>query len=77
MNNSSEQPKFLTPDELSARWDGAITVGTLANWRSRKQGPPFQKFGARVRYPLDGVVAYEASNRHDNDNNLTAAKGAA
>lgn len=61
----------LTPDQLVARWNGAVTTGTLANWRSKKQGPPFQKFGSRVRYPLAKVIEWEKSNLHlvaGNDN---------
>lgn len=62
--------KYLTPAELSKRWEGAVTTGTLANWRSKGTGPGYAKFGSRVRYPLDKVEAWEALNlRGDNDNN--------
>lgn len=75
------EPEYLTPEQVSARWDNAITPGTLANWRARKQGPPFQKFGTRVRYPVSGLAAWEAKHRQapeaDNDNNVDGAKGAA
>lgn len=64
---TTEQPKFLTPAQVVARWNDAVTAGTLANWRSRSTkaapvGPAFQKFGSRVRYPLAAVQAYEAAN---------------
>lgn len=60
---------FLTPAEVVARWNGAVTTGTLANWRSRKEGPPFQKFGSRVRYPVASLAQWEAKNMHGaNDN---------
>lgn len=59
-----KEPKFLTPQQVLERWDQAVTIGTLANWRSRREGPPFQKFGTRVRYPLADLVAWEAKNRH-------------
>lgn len=66
------EPKFLTPAEVVQRWGNAVTTGTLANWRSRKAGPPFQKFGSRVRYPADKLVEWEQANQHtvaaSNDN---------
>lgn len=55
-------PEFLTPAQVVARWGGAVTTGTLANWRSRQVGPAFQKFGSRVRYTLAAVEAYERAN---------------
>lgn len=62
-------PQFLTPAEVSERWNGAVGVGTLANWRSQKSGPPYQKFGTRVRYPVAQLEAWEAANMHAaNDN---------
>ena len=64
--------KYLTPQQLLDRWkdaDGAppVVAGTLANWRSKTNkgtptGPAFQKFGTKVRYPVDAVVAYERAN---------------
>ncbi len=61
--------KYLTPAELSKRWDGAVTVGTLANWRSKGKGPVYAKFGSSVRYPLSKVEAWEAQNlKGANDN---------
>lgn len=74
MNNKAE---FLTPAEVSARWGGAIQTSTLANWRSRKVGPPFQKVGARVLYPLAALEAWEQANRHTNDNPKEGAGKAA
>lgn len=72
----AEQAKYLSPSQLQARWDGAIKVGTLANWRAKKLGPPFQKFGGRVRYPIAQLVEWEAANLHligANDNRKTEA----
>lgn len=64
---ASENPQFLTPAQVVERWNGAVTTGTLANWRSKSTtaapvGPAFQKFGSRVRYPLAAIEAYEAAN---------------
>lgn len=61
---------YLTPQELVQRWNGAVTTGTLANWRNKGKGPAYTKFGSRVRYNLDAVVSYEEQNligANDND----------
>jgi hypothetical protein len=49
----------LPPSALAERWD--TTKGHLANLRSRAEGPPYLKIGARVLYPLDGIEQYEAA----------------
>lgn len=48
---------FMTPAQLSAHW--SIPVGSLANMRSRDQGPSYMKMGSRVRYPIDGIREFE------------------
>ncbi|QOE32764.1 helix-turn-helix domain-containing protein [Achromobacter phage Mano] len=59
----------LTPAEVVQRWNSAVTVGTLANWRAQGKGPAFLKFGSRVRYPLVQLERWEAANlRAANDN---------
>lgn len=72
--------EYFTPAELVTRWNGAVTLGTLANWRAgtKKRGPAFTKVGGRVRYPVQAVLDYEAKNTHTahNDNNQQAAKAA-
>lgn len=65
--------KFMTPSELSARWEGRITVRTLANWRTGGSGPPFTKIGGAVLYPRDQVVQWEASNTVCNTSQYRAA----
>jgi hypothetical protein len=61
---------YLTPQELVLRWNGAVTTGTLANWRNKSKGPNYNKFGSRVRYSIADVEEYEAMNNMvaDNDN---------
>ncbi len=51
-------PVFLTPADLAARWQ--TTTGALADERYRGVGPSYLKLGARVRYRLADVEAYEA-----------------
>ncbi|ANN86147.1 putative MerR family transcription regulator [Enterobacter phage Arya] len=67
---AQKQSAYLTPQELVQRWNGAVTTGTLANWRNQGKGPAYTKFGSRVRYKLESVEAYEAKNMigaNDND----------
>ena len=37
--------RFLTPEEVSQRYRGTVSPGTLRNWRSMKIGPSFVKIG--------------------------------
>lgn len=53
---------FLTVDELLARWKGVLTKGTLANWRSKKVGPPYIKLRTKVVYPFEQLEEWEQAN---------------
>lgn len=55
--------KFLTPDEVSERYRGGVSVGTLRNWRAMKIGPSFVKIGKAVLYPIDELEAWDERNR--------------
>ena len=48
---------FLTPKELAQRW--RLNHQTLANWRHKRQGPPFVRIGTRVLYPIEGIQSFE------------------
>lgn len=50
---------FLTPSELVQRYNGKVTVRTLANWRSAGISPPFTKVGGRILYRLDEIENWE------------------
>ena len=54
---------FLTTDEVSQRYRGLVSVGTLENWRAQKIGPTFIKFGKAVLYPLEELEAWDSRNR--------------
>ena len=56
---------YMTPAQLAARYHGAISVRTLANWRSKGEGPAFTKIGGRVLYSLAAVVSWEKSRVHE------------
>lgn len=58
---------YFTPEELVSRWEGKITLKTLANWRSsaaQKGGPPFDKIGGRILYPVPATIAWEETRAH-------------
>ena len=42
--------RYLTPREVSLRYGGSISVGTLANWRAAGISPPYIKLGGRIVY---------------------------
>ena len=55
---------LLSPQELSTRWSGRPTVGTLATWRSTGKGPKFVKLGGGIiKYRLSDVEKYERSRK--------------
>ncbi len=53
----ADVPSLLTPVQLAERWQ--VHPGSLANERSAGTGLPFVKIGARVRYRLSDIEAYE------------------
>jgi len=55
--------KFLTPEEVTERYRGGVSVGTLRNWRAMKIGPSFVKIGKAVLYPIDELEAWDEKNR--------------
>lgn len=59
---SEAQPNhrmFLSADELASRYNGKVSVKTLANWRSTGTGPAYTKVGGKVLYALDDVEKWE------------------
>ena len=62
--SAATMQEFLTPYDLHRRWAKAISLKTLANWRSLAIGPPFARIGGRVLYRLHDVVVWESQNWH-------------
>lgn len=58
--NAPACAQHLTPEDVKKRL--TVSMSTLANWRSTGKGPPYIKLCGTVRYPLDLLVAWEASN---------------
>jgi hypothetical protein len=44
-----EDRKYLTAEEVAERYRGAVSVGTLRNWRAMRVGPAFLKRFAHSR----------------------------
>lgn len=59
---SDDSPEHLRPASLVRRWDGAVTLGTLKNWRSQGLGPPWTKLERQVVYPVDKLIEWEMKN---------------
>ena len=53
---------YLTPAQLSERWQGLIKTSTLANWRAKKKGPSFTRIGGKIAYPVKAVEEFEQKN---------------
>jgi predicted site-specific integrase-resolvase len=51
---------YLTPAQVADRYEGQISVRTLANWRYLGTGPAFSRLGGRVLYPEDKLSEWEA-----------------
>jgi hypothetical protein len=63
---ASQQPPsetiYLTAEEVSERYRGEISTGTLANWRAMRIGPTFVKIGKAVLYPVEELDAWDQKN---------------
>jgi len=55
----SNGKRYLTPKEVSERYGGCITVGTLANWRTAGVSPPYIKLGGKIIYPESELEEWE------------------
>jgi hypothetical protein len=53
---------FLTPEEVSTRYRGEVSVGTLRNWRAMRVGPAFVKIGKAVLYPVSELESWDRAN---------------
>ncbi len=53
---------FLTAEEVSERYRGEISVGTLRNWRAMRIGPGFVKIGKAVLYPIGALETWDEKN---------------
>ncbi|RAZ89309.1 DNA-binding protein [Mesorhizobium hawassense] len=54
--------KFLTAEEVSERYRGSISPGTLRNWRAKRIGPAYVKLGKAVLYPVEELEKWDQKN---------------
>jgi hypothetical protein len=54
--------RYLTAEEVSQRYRGRVSVGTLRNWRAVRVAPTFVKIGKAVLYPVDELDAWDKKN---------------
>jgi hypothetical protein len=54
--------KYCTAEEVAERYCGAVTAGTLRNWRAMRIGPSFVKIGKAVLYPVEALDAWDKKN---------------
>lgn len=62
MQQATRRTTYLTPAQLAERYEGRISVRTMANWRYQGVGPQFTRVGGRILYPEDKLVEWEAKN---------------
>lgn len=58
-----DESEYMTPQQLTERYKGVITLRTLANWRSNRDGPAYTKIGGRVLYALCEVTKWECTRK--------------
>jgi len=68
INQDASKTTPLSPDQLLRDDQVALYLNlrnskTPAQWRLRRQGPPFVKVGRLVRYSRDSLLAWVASNQ--------------
>lgn len=58
---------LLSPDQLSQRYAGAVSVQVLERWRWQKIGPDYLRIGGAVFYRLADLEAWERRYTRDDD----------
>jgi hypothetical protein len=53
---------YYTPEEVVQRWRGQTDAATLRNWRSKRQGPTYHRFGRAILYRADLLADWERKN---------------
>ena len=51
-----EDRKYPTAEEVAERYRGAVSVGTLRNWRAMRVGSALVRIGKAVLYLVDEVT---------------------
>ncbi len=53
---------LLTPEQVVARYRGAVTIDTLERWRHFKTGPAYRRIGRLVFYHTADLFSWEKAN---------------
>ena len=61
---SKTEAEHLTPQDVSDRLSGHVSVQTLSNWRREGTGPEFLKLGGKVLYPKEGFESWLEKQAH-------------
>lgn len=56
------ETRYLTDEEVAERYRGAISTGTLRNWRAARVGPAYIKSGKSVLYSAEALDAWDKAN---------------
>lgn len=56
-------PDLMKPEQLAAEWQ--ISPKTLANLRSRREGPPYLKINGSIRYSRQACTEWLAGQQQD------------
>ncbi len=70
------KPKLELADEASVAALLNMTLPSLRNQRARDAGPPYQRIGRRVFYPLDKLRAFLAASTVTPSSKPTLTSGA-
>lgn len=62
MSEVARKTSYLTPNQVADRYEGRISVRTLANWRWCGTGPKFLRAGGRILYDLLELESWEQKN---------------
>ena len=66
-HDASDPAFWLTPDQVVAYVRGAVTLGTLRNYRSARIGPRHLKVGRSIFYTVESVHAWLADLAADDE----------
>ena len=57
------ESQLLTEAEVVRRYRGALSAGTLRNWRSQGVGPAYLRIGRAILYSREDLERWEATRR--------------
>ena len=61
--NTSNLPARMSEQQLAEHWNKSRR--TLQRWRKGRRGPAYFRIGQTVYYPIQDILAFEASARVD------------